>query len=225
MRMGAAYGRRHDFTGDVKVPDRTAACRSELCHPLRQIVQILEGLSREPESARDAGEIAVAEHRPILGHSLRAELVQFGAVRAVVHHDDQDVQPMALDGFKLLHVHHQAAVAVEQHDGSIRARRRHPMANEMPLPIAPNSRMVRNFSWGREGICAKNQEQWPLEFTISQSRGKASSSASTTWRGSSSPGSISKTWLSGFASRMRAAIASLRQLRLRVGNAEIGRAS
>src|SRR3990172_9913453 len=33
---------------------------------------------------------------------------------------------MALDGFKLLHMHQQAAVAVEQHDGSIRARRRHP---------------------------------------------------------------------------------------------------
>src|SRR5882762_851022 len=48
-----------------------------------------------------------------------------------------------------------------------------PMANEMPLPIAPNSRMVRNFSCGREGICAKNHEQWPPEFTISQSRGKA----------------------------------------------------
>ena len=87
-----------------------------------------------------------------------------------------------------------------------------PMANEMPLPIAPNSRMVRNFSCGREGICAKNHEQWPPEFTISQSCGKAFSSASTTSRGSSSPGSISNTWLSGFESRMRAAIASLRQL-------------
>jgi len=63
----------------------------------------------------------------------------------------------------------------------------------MPLPIAPNSRMVRNVSCGREGICAKNHEQWPPEFTISQSCGKAFSSASTTWRGSSSPGSISNT--------------------------------
>src|SRR2546427_71128 len=126
MRMGAAYGRRHDFSGDVKVPDRSAAACSELRHELRQIIQIPKGLSREPESARDAREIAVAEHRPVLGHPLRAELVQFGAVRAVVHHDDQDVQPMTLDGFKLLHMHHQAAVAVEQHDGSIRTRRRDP---------------------------------------------------------------------------------------------------
>ncbi len=95
------------------------------------------------------------------------------------------------------------------------------MANEMPLPIAPNSRMVRNFSCGREGICAKNHEQWPPEFTISHSGGKASSSASTTWRGSSNPGSISNTWLSGFESRMRAAIASLRQPRFRAGNAAV----
>jgi len=27
--------------------------------------------------------------------------------------------------------------------------------------------MVRNVSCGREGICAKNHEQWPPEFTIS----------------------------------------------------------
>ena len=31
---------------------------------------------------------------------------------------------MTPDGFKLLHMHHQAAVAVEQHHGSIRPRRR-----------------------------------------------------------------------------------------------------
>src|SRR3979411_740034 len=78
IRMGAAYGRRHDLIGDVKVPDRSAAACSELRHELRQIIQILEGLSREPESARDAREIAVAEHRPVLGHPLRAELVQLG---------------------------------------------------------------------------------------------------------------------------------------------------
>src|SRR6266568_8585983 len=102
MRMGAAYGRRHDFSGDVKVPDRSAAACGELGHLLRQIIQILEGHSLEPESARDAREIAVAEYRSVLGHPFRAELVQLGAVRAVVHHDDQDVQPMALDGLELL---------------------------------------------------------------------------------------------------------------------------
>ena len=52
--MGAAYGRRHDFSGDVKVPDRSAAACGELRHSLRQIIQILEGHSLEPESARDA---------------------------------------------------------------------------------------------------------------------------------------------------------------------------
>src|SRR6266566_3697701 len=126
MRMGAAYGRRHDFGGDVKVPHRSAAACSELRHELRQIIEIPKGLSREPESARDAREIAVAEYRPVFGHPLRAELVQLGAVRAIVHHHNQDVQPVALDGFKLLHMHHQAAVAVEQHHGSIRARGGHP---------------------------------------------------------------------------------------------------
>src|SRR2546429_1536040 len=126
MGMGAAYGRRHDLSGAVKVPDRSAAACSELRHELRQVIQIPEGLSREPESARDTREIAIAEHRTVLRHSLRAELVQLGAVRAVVHHDDEDVQPVALDGLELLHMHHQAAVAVEQYDGSIRARRRDP---------------------------------------------------------------------------------------------------
>src|SRR5712692_4039530 len=48
MRMGAAYGRRHDLTGDVKVPDRGAATCSELRHQLGQIIQILERLSGEP---------------------------------------------------------------------------------------------------------------------------------------------------------------------------------
>src|SRR5713101_5069250 len=61
MRMGAAYGRRHDFSGDVKVPDRSAAACSELRHELRQIIQIPESLSRKPETPRDAREIAVAE--------------------------------------------------------------------------------------------------------------------------------------------------------------------
>jgi hypothetical protein len=70
---------------------------------------------------------------------------------------------------------------------------------------------------GTRGICAKNHEQWPPEFTISQSCGNAFSSASTTSRGSRSPGSISKAWLSGFESRMRAAMASLRQAPSRAG--------
>src|SRR5262252_7011360 len=98
LRMGAAYGRRHDLVGDVEIPDRGAAARGELRHGLRQVVQLPERLPREPESARDAGEIAVAEDGPFLGHPLRAHLVQLGAVRAVVHHDDQDVQPVTLDG-------------------------------------------------------------------------------------------------------------------------------
>ncbi|MNC89701.1 hypothetical protein D3C83_56790 [compost metagenome] len=81
--------------------------------------------------------------------------------------------------------------------------------------------MVRNFSCAREGICAKNQEQCPLEFTNSQSCGRAFSSASTTSRGSSSPGSISNFMLSGLESRMREAIASLRQVPLRAGKAAV----
>jgi hypothetical protein len=89
------------------------------------------------------------------------------------------LRPVALDGLELLHMHHQAAVAVEQHHGRSGRAAATPMANEMPLPIAPNSRMVRKFSWGRDGICAKNHEQCPPEFTISHSCGKASSSAST----------------------------------------------
>ena len=89
------------------------------------------------------------------------------------------------------------------------------------MPIAPNSRIERNRSCGREGICAKNHEQWPEEFTSSQSAGSDFSSASTTSRGSSSPGSISNTWLSGFESRMRAAIASVRHIVLRAGNAAV----
>src|SRR6185295_18085776 len=125
MGMRAAYGRRYDLVGDVKVPDRAAAAGGEFSNELRQIVQALEGSSREPEAARDASEIAIAEYRPFLGHSFGAQLVHFGAVGAVVHHDDENVQPVALDGFELLHVHHQATVAVEQHDGALGARRRH----------------------------------------------------------------------------------------------------
>src|SRR5438552_1083680 len=48
------------------------------------------------------------------------------SVRTVLHHDDHEFQPMTLDGLERLHLHHQAAVAVEQHDGSIRTRRRDP---------------------------------------------------------------------------------------------------
>src|SRR2546421_7555467 len=80
MGMGAAYGRRHDLVRDVKVPDCGAAACGELRHELRQVAQILDRPSREPEAARDAGEIAVAEHGAFLGHSLGTELMDFGAV-------------------------------------------------------------------------------------------------------------------------------------------------
>ena len=46
-----------------------------------------------------------------------------GSVRTVVYHDDQNVHAMALDGFQLLHMHHQTAIAVEQHDVLVQARR------------------------------------------------------------------------------------------------------
>src|SRR3954470_2685708 len=114
-RMGAAYGRRDDLIRNVEVPDRGVAARAELRHQLRQAVQGRERLPRQAETARDAGEVAVAEHRALLGQSFGAQLVHLGAIRTVVDHDDEDVQPVALDGLELLHVHHQAAIAVEQH--------------------------------------------------------------------------------------------------------------
>jgi len=111
--MGAADGGRRDLVRNVEVPDRGAAARGELRHHLRHVGEILEGPSGEPEAAGNAGEVSVAEHRSLLGHSLGAELVHLGAVGAVVDDDDQDLQAMTPDGFQLLHVHHQAAIAVE----------------------------------------------------------------------------------------------------------------
>src|SRR3954462_6637079 len=96
--MGAADARRQDLVGDMKIPYRGATGCGKLRHQLRQVVEVLESSSREPESARDSREIAVAEHRPILGQPLGAELVPPRAVRAVVDHDDEDVQAVALDG-------------------------------------------------------------------------------------------------------------------------------
>src|SRR5215468_4008410 len=122
--MGPTYRRGHDFGGNAKVPDRGATTCSEFGHELRNIFEFREGLSLEPESARDAREVAIAEHRTTLWHPLCAQLVQLGAVGTVVHHDDQDVKAMALDGFELLHVHHQATVTVEQDNLSIGSRRR-----------------------------------------------------------------------------------------------------
>ena len=87
--------------------------------------------------------------------------------------------------------------------------------------VAPNSRIVRKRSFGREGICAKNHEQWPPEFTSSQSAGSAFSSPAITSRGSSKSGSTSNTWLSAFVLRMRAAMASVRHLLLRSGRAAV----
>ena len=80
---------------------------------------------------------------------------------------------MAPDGLQLLDVHEQAAVAVEQHHacGPGRAAAT-PMANEMPLPMAPNSRMVRNRSCGATASGRRTHEQWPEEFTSSQSAGR-----------------------------------------------------
>src|ERR1700704_2608199 len=100
LRMRAANGRRHDLVRNVKVPDRGAPACSELRDELREVIQVLDGLSREPESTRNACEIAVAEHRPVLEHPFGAQLVHLGAVRAVVHHHDQDVESVTLDGFK-----------------------------------------------------------------------------------------------------------------------------
>src|SRR5437762_12135267 len=80
MRMGAAYGRRHDLVRDVKVPDRGPAGCGELRHELRQFVQIPDRLSGEPKSTRNAGEIAVAEYGAVLDHPLRAELVHLGEI-------------------------------------------------------------------------------------------------------------------------------------------------
>ena len=59
--MGATNGRRHDFSGDVKVPDRGTAACSEVGHERWDIIEFREGLSFKPESARDAREVAIAE--------------------------------------------------------------------------------------------------------------------------------------------------------------------
>src|SRR3954468_9753894 len=123
--MSAADGRRDNLVRDVEIPDRRGVARAELRYQLRQAVQGLERLPRQAETARDAGEVAVAEHRAVFGQSFRAQLVHFRPIRAVVHYDDEDVQPVALDGLEFLHVHHQAAVAVEQHHFLVGAGRRH----------------------------------------------------------------------------------------------------
>src|SRR5262245_45338573 len=64
--MRAADGGLDDFIRDVKVPYRCAAACGELGHQLRQVVQLLERFTRQSEAVRDAGEVAVAEHRAVL---------------------------------------------------------------------------------------------------------------------------------------------------------------
>jgi hypothetical protein len=44
------------------------------------------------------------------------------------------------------------------------------MPKEMPLPIAPNSRSEKNRSCGRDGICAKNHEQFDHIARVEESR-------------------------------------------------------
>src|ERR1051326_9088834 len=62
VRMGATDGRGHAFGGHAKVPDRGATACAELGHELRNIIEFGEGLAFDPESARDAREVAIAEH-------------------------------------------------------------------------------------------------------------------------------------------------------------------
>jgi hypothetical protein len=51
-------------------------------------------------------------------------------------------------------MHHQAAVAVEQHHGSIRARGGHPYGERDAVADRAELADGGNFSCGREGICA-----------------------------------------------------------------------
>ena len=74
---------------------------------------VLNVSPRQAEAAHDAAEDVRCNP---LRQSFRAQLVHLGAICAIVHHDDEDIEPVALDGLELLDVHHQAAVAVEEHD-------------------------------------------------------------------------------------------------------------
>ena len=74
--------------------------------------------------ARDAirqlkKENRLPENGAAVGQALRAQFVNLGAICAVVEHDDQNIQIMPPDRLQFLHMHQQAAVAVEHDHGAV----------------------------------------------------------------------------------------------------------
>ena len=77
---------------------------------------------RRSETLCDRGEVGTAEHRLAVVEPILPQLVDLGAIGAVVEHADQHLQPVPPQCFQLLDVHEQAAVALDQHDLAVLPR-------------------------------------------------------------------------------------------------------
>ena len=165
---------------------------------------------RYAEATRHGAQVAMAEDGTDLGQSLVAKLVDLRPVGAVVEGDDQDVHLRARDRVKLLGVHHQQAVPVDQDDPLARMRRGG--AHRVGEAVADGAELADRQE-AIQGRCmwAAKYEQCPEELTRCQSCGSAASSAAMTSRGSCRPGSGRKVAASAGRVRMAYAKQSLRQ--------------
>ncbi len=89
----------------------------------RELAGLRDRGAAQAEAGGGGGEVAAAVDRLLGRDAVGAELVDLGAVAAVVHDRHQHADALAADGLELLDVHQQAAVALDQQHLAVALRR------------------------------------------------------------------------------------------------------
>ena len=122
--MSAAQDRGYNTIRDLDIPNCGPAFRGKAGDQRRECRQIRHRLACQTKATRNSRKIGAAEHRSGIGQPLGAQLMDFRAVSAVIHHNDENIELMAADRLQLLHMHQETAIAVEENHRTVGTRRR-----------------------------------------------------------------------------------------------------
>ena len=123
--MHAAIAARGNQVVDVHVPQAGGVGGAVFLEQALEFAHLRDGCPAQTEARGDTREIAAAVHGAARIDLVGTELVELGAVSAVVQNGNQHLDALAADRLQLLDVHVEAAVAFDQHDLAVTARGRY----------------------------------------------------------------------------------------------------
>src|SRR5918992_2039657 len=121
----------------MDIEQRAAWLGSKGRYELRQGGEVVHDAAGQPKTASNAAQITPPEHRAGVAQPIRPKLVDLRPISPVIKDAQQDRQVVPPHRLKLLRMHEQSAISVEEHNRLVRMRSRDPDRVGQPVTYSP----------------------------------------------------------------------------------------